>query len=312
MTDLKFGWHMHSFPVDGSSGSEFTQQLHHAMTVVEPDYDSVWLDDHVIPWAEWQSKDAPFMEIMTTLAYFAAAYPEIDFGTSVLCHAYRNPALMAKMAANVQVLTGGRLLFGIGAGWLEQEYHAYNYEFPKPSVRIAQMEEAIQIAKLMWTESPASFEGKYYRIKDAYCEPRPDPIPPILIGGGGEQLTLRAVARYADAWNLPAVPLDVYAHKLDVLRKHCDDIGRDYDEITKTWSAEAIAVADTEDKARRIIESSPYGKANPIYGTPEQVAEKLQAYVDLGVSYIIVRVLDFPQTDGIEMFAKEVMPIMRQ
>ncbi len=216
------------------------------------------------------------------------------------------------MAANLQLLTGGRLLFGIGAGWQEEEYHAYNYAFPKPSVRIAQMVEAIQIVKKLWTVSPASFEGKYYRIENAYCEPRPDPIPPIMIGGGGEQLTLRAVAEHADWWNIPAVPMDVYSHKLDVLRKHCDAVGRDYDEIVKTWSAEAMAVAATEAEARQIIEASPYGKNNPIYGTPEQVAERLQAYVDLGVSYIIVRLLDFPRTEGIETFAQEVMPLMKQ
>lgn len=312
MSELKFGWHMHSFPVDGSSGSDFVQQIDKALTIIEPRYDSVWLDDHVIPWAQFQSKDTPFLECLTTLAHFATKYTEIDFGTSVICQAYRNPALMAKMAANLQLLMNGRLLFGIGAGWLEEEYHAYNWEFPKPSIRIAQMVEAIQIAKKLWTESPASFEGEYYRIENAYCEPRPDPIPPILIGGGGEQLTLRAVAQHADMWNIPAAPLDVYAHKLDVLRKHCDDVGRDFDEIILTWSCEATAVAQTEAEAKRIIEASPYGQRNPVYGTPEQVAEKLQQYVDLGVEHIIVRILDFPRTDGIQMFAEEVMPLMRK
>ena len=153
---------------------------------------------------------------------------------------------MAKMAANVQLLTGGRLLFGVGAGWMEEEYHAYNWEFPKPSVRIAQMVEAIRIVKQMWTEAPASFEGKYYRIENAYCEPQPDPIPPIMIGGGGEQLTLRAVAELADWWNIPGVRPEVYPHKLDVLRGHCDAVGRDYDEIVKTYNAETVIVAESE------------------------------------------------------------------
>ena len=246
---------------------------------------------------------------MTTVAYFAAAYPDLKFGTSVLCQSYRNPGLLAKMAANLQLLTGGRLLFGIGAGWMVEEYRAYGYEYPKPSVRIAQMEEAIQVVKKLWTESPASFRGKYYHIEEAYCEPRPDPIPPILIGGGGEQLTLRAVAKYADWWNIPDGTLENYAHKLDVLQRHCEAVGRDYDEIVKTWSAEAVTVAATEAEARRIAEASPYNY-NPIVGTPEQVAEQLQAYVDLGVEYFIVRLLDFPRTDGIEMFAEEVMPLM--
>jgi alkanesulfonate monooxygenase SsuD/methylene tetrahydromethanopterin reductase-like flavin-dependent oxidoreductase (luciferase family) len=174
-------------------------------------------------------------------------------------------------------------------------------------VRIAQLEEAVQIVKKLWTESPASFEGTYYRIKNAYCEPRPDPVPPLLIGGGGEQLTLRVVAKYADWWNIPGGSYENYAHKLNVLRQHCAAVGRDYDEIVKTWSAEAIAVAETESEAQRIAAASPYN-GHPIIGTPTQVAEQLQAFVDLGVEYLIVRLLDFPNTEGIEMFAQEVMP----
>jgi alkanesulfonate monooxygenase SsuD/methylene tetrahydromethanopterin reductase-like flavin-dependent oxidoreductase (luciferase family) len=263
----------------------------------------------MMPWAHWQSNDTPYLECMTTIAHFAAAYPSLKFGASVLCQSYRNPGLLAKMAANVQLLTEGRLLFGIGAGWMEEEYRAYGFEFPKPSVRIAQMVEAIQIVKKLWTESPASFQGKYYHVENAYCEPRPDPVPPILIGGGGEQLTLRAVAEHADWWNIPGVTLETYAHKLDVLRRHCEAVGRDYDEIVKTWSAEAVAVAASEEEAKRIADASPYS-SNPIYGTPEQVAEKMRAYAGIGVEYFIVRLLDFPKTDGIEMFAEEVMPLM--
>jgi alkanesulfonate monooxygenase SsuD/methylene tetrahydromethanopterin reductase-like flavin-dependent oxidoreductase (luciferase family) len=260
-----------------------------------------------MPWAEWQSNDTPYLECATTIAYLAATYPTLKFGASVFCQSYRNPGLLAKMGANLQLLTGGRFLLGIGAGWMEEEYQAYNFDFPKPSVRIAQLEEAVQIVKKLWTESPASFEGTYYRIENAYCEPRPDPIPPLLIGGGGEQLTLRVVAKYADWWNIPGGTYENYAHKLDVLRGHCAAVGRDYDEIVKTWSAEAVAVAETESEASRIAAASPYNE-NGIIGTPAQVAEQLQAFVDLGVEHLIVRLLDFPNTEGIEMFVQEVMP----
>jgi len=307
MSDLKFGWHMHSFPVDGSSGPAFVDQIHHTLERIHPYFDSVWVDDHMWPWAGWQSDDTPYLECATTIAYFAAAYPTLKFGASMFCQSYRNPGLLAKMAANLQLLTGGRLLFGIGAGWMEEEYRAYNFDFPKASVRIAQLEETVQIVKKLWTESPASFEGVYYRIRDAYCEPRPDPIPPMLIGGGGEQLTLRVVARYADWWNISGGTYANYAHKLDVLRQHCAAIGRDYDEILKTWSAEAVVVAETEAEARRIAEASPYNE-NTILGTPDRVARQLQAFVDVGVRHLIVRLLDFPRTDGIELFAREVMP----
>ena len=156
-------------------------------------------------------------------------------------------------------------------------------------------------------ETPATFEGKYYRITDAYCEPRPDPAPPVLIGGGGEQLTLRVVAKYADWWNITAGTPEGYAHKLAVLRGHCRAVGRDYDQIVKTWAGEAVAVATTESEARRIAEASPH-KSDPIVGTPEQVAEQVQAFIDAGVQYVIVRAIDFPSTDGIELFASEVMP----
>jgi len=308
MSALKFGWHMHSFPVDGSSGTAFLDQLHQTLDRIHPHFDSVWVDDHMMPWAEWQSNDTPYLECLTTIAYFAAAYPTLKFGASVFCQSYRNPGLLAKTAANLQFVTGGRFLFGIGAGWMEEEYQAYNFDFPKASVRIAQLEEAVQIVKKLWTESPASFEGTYYRIKNAYCEPRPDPVPPLLIGGGGEQLTLRVVAKYADWWNIPGGSYENYAHKLNVLRQHCAAVGRDYDEIVKTWSAEAVAVAETESEAKRIATASPYYEKDGIIGTPAQVAEQLQAFVDLGVRYFVVRLLDFPNTAGIEMFAQEVIP----
>jgi alkanesulfonate monooxygenase SsuD/methylene tetrahydromethanopterin reductase-like flavin-dependent oxidoreductase (luciferase family) len=295
MSELKFGWHMHSFPVDGSSGPDFLSQVHHTLDRIHPHFDSVWVDDHMMPWAEWQSNDTPYLECTTTIAYFAAAYPSLKFGASVLCQSYRNPGLLAKTAANLQYVTDGRFLFGIGAGWMEEEYLAYDFDYPKPSVRIAQLEEAVQVVRALWTQSPASFEGTYYRIKDAYCEPRPDPVPPLLIGGGGEQLTLRVVAKHADWWNIPGGTYDNYAHKLDVLRQHCEAVGRDYDEIVKTWSAEAVAVAGTEAQAEHIAAASPYNE-NGIIGTPAQVAEQLQPFVDLGVEHLIVRLLDFFDT----------------
>jgi alkanesulfonate monooxygenase SsuD/methylene tetrahydromethanopterin reductase-like flavin-dependent oxidoreductase (luciferase family) len=109
MSELKFGWHMHSFPVDGSSGPVFIDQIHHVLDRIHPYFDSVWVDDHMMPWAEWQSNDTPYLECLTTISYFAAAYPSLRFGSSVLCQSYRNPGLLAKMAANLQLLTGGRL-----------------------------------------------------------------------------------------------------------------------------------------------------------------------------------------------------------
>ncbi len=310
MAELRFGWHMHSFPVDGSSAPTFVEQIHHTLQRIHPHIDSVWVDDHLMPWADWQSNDTPYLECLTTIAYFAAAYPSLVFGASVLCQSYRNPGLLGKMVANLDLLTGGRFIFGIGAGWMEQEYRAYNYPFPPAGVRLDQLEETIQLVRQLWTDAPASYAGKHYRIDNAYCAPRPEPHPPLLIGGGGEQRTLRLVAQYADWWNIPGGTADNYAHKLDVLRQHCADVGRDYHSILKTWSAEAIALAPTEAEAQRIAAASPYNN-NTLIGTPEQVADQLQAFVNLGVEYFIVRLLDFPHTDGIELFVHEVMPRLR-
>ncbi|MEZ4867289.1 MAG: LLM class flavin-dependent oxidoreductase [Caldilineaceae bacterium] len=308
---VTFGWHLHSFPVDGSSATAFQQQLTDTLDFVQHHFDSVWVDDHFWPWAKFQANDTPYVECLTTIAYLAARYPTLKFGSSVLCQSYRTPGLLAKMVANLQWLTGGRFLFGIGAGWMEEEYHAFNYEFPRPAVRIAQLEEVIQICQKLWTENQVSFTGKHYQIQDAYCEPKPNPLPPLLIGGGGEQLTLRVVAKYADMWNIPGGSLENYARKLEILRQHCEAVGRNYADIRKTWSAESVALATTEAEAQAIAAASPYAN-NPIVGTPAQVAAQLQAFVDLGVDYLIVRLIDFPKRDGIELFVREVMPLLNR
>jgi alkanesulfonate monooxygenase SsuD/methylene tetrahydromethanopterin reductase-like flavin-dependent oxidoreductase (luciferase family) len=309
MSSLQFGWHMPSCPVDGSSESAFIADLNQALSHLQPHFDSVWVDDHMIPGSSWLPNDIPYLECLTTIAHLASTHPSLKFGASVLCQSFRNPALLAKMSANLQVLTGGRFLFGIGAGWMEEEYRAYNFAFPNAAARIEQMEEAIQIVKRLWTEAPASFAGTYYRIENAYCLPHPHPVPPIMIGGGGEQKTLRAVARYADWWNLPGGSAPTYAHKLEVLRRHCQEVGRNYDDIVKTWSPEAIALAETETEAQQIAEASPY-KRDVIIGTPAQVAKELQDFVDLGVERLIIRVIDFPRLDGLDLFVREVIPLL--
>ena len=309
MTSLKFGWHLPSFPVDGSSPGQFVDQIEHTLDYAQDRFDSAWADDHFVPWASWQSVDTPFLECMTTISHLAGAFPHIKFGSSVLSQSYRNPALLAKMSANLQLLTRGRFILGIGAGWLENEYYAYGYEFPRPAVRIAQLQEAVQIIRMLWTQKNATFTGKYYQITDAYCEPKPDPAPPILIGGGGEQLTLRVVAKYADRWNIPGGTRANYAHKLNVLRDHCAKVGRDFNDIVKSWSLEAVALAETETEAQRIAATSPFNN-NTIAGAPQQVADQLRAIAAMGVDYLIFRFIDFPAMTGIKLFCEEVMPLL--
>ena len=311
-TGPRFGWRLPMWPADDTPAPDLLAQIDDHLTRLAGLYDSVWLSDHFVPGVNWRGPEAPTLESLSALAYYAGAYQSYDFGTIVLANSYRSPALLAKMSATIQALTRGRFILGIGAGWKEDEYLAYGYPFPAASARLEQLEEAVQLIRAMWAAAPATWEGKHYQVRDAYCNPLPDPPPPILIGGGGERKTLRIVARHADWWNLPAGTLADYARKLDILRAHCAEIGRDPGEITLTWETAGLALADSETEARRLAETSPFYQAgsSPV-GTPEQVADQLRQYMDLRVSLFIIRFADFPDPTGALRFAEEVMPLLR-
>ncbi len=199
-------------------------------------YDWASLGDHFITNPVFGARDTdPWNEAWTTLAALAEATNRIRIGVLVTSVGYRHPAVLAKMAAPLDVIAGGRLEFGIGAGYLEAEYRMYGLPFPPASVRIAQMDEAIRVCQLLWTQERANFAGNYFTLTNAVCAPKPlqRPHPPIWIGGGGEQKTLRVVAEHADGWNAFPVPVPRLQQKLEVLRDHCDAVGRDYDAIRK-------------------------------------------------------------------------------
>lgn len=319
MSDLKFMWRIPAYPTETSRREVFFDQLTAAFDYVDGRYDGAFLDDHLLPFTavdhpggrDHLPKSVDTLECMTSIAYFAAAYPHLTFGPIVLSQSYRNPALVAKMGANLQMLTKGRFVMGIGAGWYQPDYQAYGYDFPEaPNVRLAQMEEAIQVIYKMWRGSPATFEGKYFHINEAFCEPTPDPIPPLLIGSGGEKFGLRLVAKYADWWNYCDDP-KVYAHKLGVLRTHCESVGRDFNEIVKTWDGLQIAVAETESAAQQIYQKSLFRRVGAVVGTPKQVAEQLKPFIDLGVTIFFLRFDDFPSLNGIKLFYEEVIPLLK-
>lgn len=161
-------------------------------------FDSLWIADHFYG---FDAPTDPFMEAWTTLTWLAAKFPQVTLCHHVLGHGYRNPALTAKMAATLQVLSGDRLILGIGAGWREDEYRSYGYEFPRPAVRFAQLEELIFICRSMWSNDSTTFTGKYFKVVNASAPPRPKVIPPICIGASGEQIALPLVGRLADMWN---------------------------------------------------------------------------------------------------------------
>jgi len=202
VVEPKFGW---LSPVAAHAGSDFEPivmyQDEHILPSVLPHFDSVWIADHFYGFDP--DKLEGFLEAWTSLTWLAARYPDIGLCHHVLGHGYRNPALTAKMASTLQVLSGGRFMLGIGAGWREDEYRSYGYEFPKVSVRLRQLEEVVQICRLMWIEPHPTFTGRYFRIDDAAATPRPDTMPKICIGSSGEQIGLPIVGRRADVWNGP-------------------------------------------------------------------------------------------------------------
>jgi alkanesulfonate monooxygenase SsuD/methylene tetrahydromethanopterin reductase-like flavin-dependent oxidoreductase (luciferase family) len=228
----------------------------------------------------------------------------------VLCQSYRNPALLAKMAATLCALAPGRVVLGLGAGWKNDEYLAYGYPFPPIRTRIAQLEDTVEIVRRLWTTpGPVTFEGRHYAVRDAHLQPKPDPLPPIMIGGGGERFMLRLIAEHADWYNFPGGSLDHYKHKLEVLAQHCAAVGRDPASIRKTWACECVAVAPTHSAAQQLAVANPfYGAESAIVGTPDEVAATLRRWVDAGVTHFQLRFADFPRLDGVRLFAREVMP----
>jgi alkanesulfonate monooxygenase SsuD/methylene tetrahydromethanopterin reductase-like flavin-dependent oxidoreductase (luciferase family) len=308
-----FGWRIPEFPVNGMRKQEFVSQILRALRKVESSFDSAWLSDHMIPWADWQSRGTDNLEGWTTVNYLIGVFKRLTFGHIVLCNSYRNPVLLAKMIANLSSFCPGRFILGIGAGWKQDEYVSYGYVFPKPSARIGALQEAVQIIRKMWTEDVVSFHGKYYVVDHARCSPKPKPIPPIMIGGGGEKLTPKVVAEHADWWNCPNLTLDQYKHKLGVLKRYCEKAGRNYLLIRKTWLG-CIAISRSQDKASEIASNNAFTANDQeamdaaIIGTPERVSHTLTQFVDLGVDYFILRFLDFPSTTGLDLFTHEVIP----
>jgi alkanesulfonate monooxygenase SsuD/methylene tetrahydromethanopterin reductase-like flavin-dependent oxidoreductase (luciferase family) len=266
-------------------------------------FDSLWFPDHV------QYGGHKVGEGWTLLAWGLARYPDKLCGHEVLCNSFRNPAHLAKMVATAQALSGGRVILGIGAGWNEEEYRAYAWPFPRTRERIAQLAEAITLIRLMWTEAPASYRGEHYQIADARCEPRPDPIPPIMVGGQGEKYLLRVVARHADWWNYGFRDRATYAHKQEVLKGHCREAGRDYDEITQVVRMD-ILIAETEREIERLKADPRTRPPSDIHvaGTPAQVTETLRAVITQGAARLTVNFADVPRPDGTDLFAAAVLP----
>jgi F420-dependent oxidoreductase-like protein len=308
------GWKMELSGIDGAA-AKWDKAVEIAVRAEELGYDSIWVYDHfhTVP---RPAHEAVF-ECWTTMAAISQRTSRVRLGQMVGCNSYRQPAVLAKITSTVDVISGGRLDWGIGAGWYENEYRGYGFDFPKPKDRIGMLREAVEIVRSMWTEEETTYNGKYYKLSRANCDPKPlqSPHPPIWIGGGGEQLTLRVVARYADYSNFGGKP-DEWARKREILKGHCAAVGRDEETIGKTWSPE-VFIRSTEAEVvaagSRNLWGEPFEswRETSLVGTPEQVCEKIQRYIDLGCTGFIPWCADYPDTETLELFATQVMPNFR-
>src|SRR5438128_4120136 len=269
-------------------------------------FDSIWLVDHFHTTPR-PSQEVTF-ECWTTTAALARDTRDIRIGQTVTCNGYRNPALLAKMASTVDVLSHGRLNFGIGAGWFEHEYHAYGYDYPETPERLRRLSEAVQVILAMWTQEEAVFEGKYYQVRGAINQPKgvQKPHIPLLIGGGGEKVTLKLVAQYGDACNVSG-DLETIKRKFAVLKDHCGTVGRDYESIHRTVAC-LCAIGETDEQARAKVPAALLGRpvaAGALIGNPDTIRERLAELEAAGVQEVILGFPDVLQLDSLHFFARE-------
>lgn len=286
---VKFGW---LSPVIGNRWSDHqpivVHQDKHILPTATTHFDTLWIADHFYG---FDARTDPFMEAWTTLTWLAGRYENVDLCHHVLGVGYRPPGLTAKMAATLQVLSGNRFILGIGAGWREDEYLAYGYEFPKPSVRFAQLEETLEICHRMWTQDAPSFSGQYFTIEDAAAPPLPTVAPPVCIGASGEKVGLPLVGRRADIWNTFVRDDDDYRRKLGIVHEAATGAGRDPGTIELNTTVEVGLPESDADS--------------------EQLLDRLGSYRSLGITNFT---MDFghPQTtEPIERFAEQVISPMR-
>ena len=286
-------------------------------TAVELDalgYDSLWVCDHVygVP-----APNLPIFEAWSELAAVAAITKQAKLGTLVTPPFFRNPAILAKQIATIDhVAGGGRVIAGLGAGWFQAEFDGTGSPFPSTRERLRALEESVQILKGLWTQERFSFEGRHFRVKDAICEPKPLHAPEILVGGGGERVLMGIAARHADIWNNMAVFQGQLAQKVAALRRRCDELRRDFEEITLSQQC-VVVVAEDEAAARAALEKAGkvYGghmgaalAEHGIWGDPTAVIERIERHRKQGVSLFVIEFFGRDTRVPARLFAEKVMP----
>ena len=305
---MQFGLQLSTYEAKGG-GNTWDSVLAVARACEAADLDSVWFADHFM-WRDEDNPDRerPNLECFLTLGALAAATERVRLGALVVGVPYRNPALLAKMHTTLDVISHGRSIIGLGAGWHKLEFDSYGWPFGTVKERMEKLEDAVQIMKLMMTERPASFDGQHYSIDEALNDPLPvqKPHPPIMIGGGGEKQTLRLVAQYADFCNVFGDSEQV-AHKFAVLRAHCERVGRPYDEVTKS-NHTGILIA--RDDAELALKRERFPDFNGIAGTPGQVTQRLREFADVGSTYVTFAMPDVDDITPMQLFGETVVPAL--
>jgi F420-dependent oxidoreductase-like protein len=288
---MKIGLQIPKFTWRGGDASIGSCLAEIAQTADEMGFDSLWVMDHFFQIPNVGQVDEPMLEGYNALGFMAAHTKRIKLGTLVTGVIYRHPGILVKTVSTLDVLSGGRAYFGIGAAWNEYESKGLGVPFPPTKERFERLEETLQITKQMWAGTIGSYEGKYYHLETTLNRPQPvsKPHPPILIGGSGEKKTLLLVAKYADACNLFArAGQDVLKHKLDVLKHHCENVKRPYEQIEKT-----------------VLDSLNLSEGNT---TPQQFIEQCRKMHELGVQHLIVNMPNVEEIKPIEAIGKEVIP----
>jgi F420-dependent oxidoreductase-like protein len=291
---MRFGLQIPNFGDDGTPGTLFDGVVQMATAAEESGFDSVWVMDHFFQLPPMGGPRAPMLDSYTLLGALAARTSEVRLGAMVTGVTYRNPAHLAKIVTTLDVISAGRAILGIGAAWYDVEHEGLGFDFPSAGERLDRLEEALQICRSMFREEAPSFDGRYYRIHEARNVPPPVQSggPPILVGGGGEKRTLRLVARYADMCNLFGDPATV-AHKVEVLRGHCRDLGRDSSDVTVSRLSTLVLTADeketaaTKDFLRQVTGEEPSGSD---LGTADELVSRVDELAAAGVEYFVFNV----------------------
>jgi alkanesulfonate monooxygenase SsuD/methylene tetrahydromethanopterin reductase-like flavin-dependent oxidoreductase (luciferase family) len=301
MPRIQFGWTMPISSREVIPQGTLVSDLQKGLALVNEHFDSAWAVDHL------QYEDTPLMEGWTALTYMAALQPRLKFGHAVLSQSFRNPALLAKMAATFQYMSGGRFILGIGAGWKEDEYRAYNYPFPPAGTRVEELDETLQIIKALWQDKKATFQGKHYQVVNAWCEPKPDPLPIIMVGGSKPRM-LRLVARHADWWNVSWTRIEDYRAQIEECERACIKEQRDPATLRRTWFGGCLC-APTEKDVKALNKDGM--SAGPAFvGTPAQIIDQMRPFIDLGVDYFMLSSGGFPELTTLEMLVSEVLPAL--